>query len=83
MESEFKQLLVIGDMIIAEDIKRILEEFQVYSILTSDNAASSYLNTAFGPTISENVTIRVNRYEYVKAVEILSNTQYSDLTTKE
>lgn len=69
------------DMIIAEDIKVLLEESQIYSILVSDNSASSALNAYSGFNPTENVSIRVNIKDYQQTVELIKNSIYKDLLT--
>ncbi len=79
MDIYLKVLLDIGDKIIAEEIQEILEESNIFSILDSDNPASSILSIYSGINAIENITIRVNKNDYQNAVEILSKTQYKDL----
>lgn len=79
MDTHVKTLMVIGDKIIAEEIQRILEEEGIYVLLKSDNPASSFLNTAVGTGTIENVSIQLNEDDYVKAVEIINNSSYSNL----
>ncbi len=79
MADDTKCLLQIGDKIIAEEIQRILEEEGVYSLLRSDNAASSFLNTYVGVGTIENIDLIVNVNDYSKAVELIKNTTYADL----
>ena len=79
MAKDIKVLLEISDKIIAEEIQRVLEESNIYSILESDNPASSLLNVYFGPNTNENISLMVNQNDYQKAFEVISNTSYKDL----
>jgi len=81
MENDLTILLEINDMIIAEDIQRVLEDSQIYSVLVSDNPASSVLNVYSGFNPIENVSIQINKNDYQKAVEIINNSAYKDLLT--
>lgn len=71
MENDSTILLETPDMVIAEYIKDLLEGSQIYSILVSDNPASSVLNVYSGFNPTENVSIRVNLKDYQKAVELI------------
>ena len=79
MENDLTTLLEIDDMIIAEDIQRVLEDSQIFTMLVSDHPASSVLNIYSGQNPSENLSIRINKNDYLKAIEILKNTAYKDL----
>lgn len=81
MKNDSTTLLETVDMVIAEDIKDLLEGSQIYSILVSDNPASSVLNVYSGFTPTENVSIRVNIKDYQQAVELIKNSVYKDLLT--
>ena len=81
MENDSTILLETSDMVIAEDIKSLLEESQIYSILVSDNPASSILNVYSGFNPAENVSIRINVKDYQQALELLKNSVYKDLLT--
>ena len=79
MAKDIKVLLEISNKIIAEEIQRVLKESNIYSILESDNPASSLLNVYFGPNTNENISLMVNQNDYQKAFEVISNTSYKDL----
>jgi hypothetical protein len=79
MGNELKILLEINDKLIAEEIQRVLEESGIYSILESDNPASSVLGVYFGPNINENISLMVNQDDYQNAINVISNTPYKDL----
>lgn len=82
MESEIITLLQIDDIVVAEDIQRILEESQIYTLLLSDNPAASAFNAYSGIRPMENITIQLNKADYPKAVEILKDTPYAKLLGK-
>jgi hypothetical protein len=81
-ESDLKVIAEIADRSVAEDIQMILEESGIYSILDSDNPASSMINVYSGLNPFENISLRVNRNDFDKAAEVLGNTQYHDLVPK-
>ena len=72
-------LLRINDQLIAEEIQRLLEGSGIYSILSSDNPASSIMNAYTGFRPSETVEVVVNKLDYQQAAEILSSSPYRDL----
>ena len=81
MENDSTILLETADMVTAEDIKDLLEGSQIYSILVSDNPASSVLNVYSGFNPTENVSIRINIKDYQQAVDVIKNSVYKDLLT--
>lgn len=81
MVKDLTSLIGIDDRIIAEDIQRVLEDSQIYSLLVSDNPASSVINVYSGLNPTENITIQINQQDYQKAIEILKNSTYKDLLT--
>ena len=76
MSDELKILLEIPDMLIAEEIQRLLEESGIPSLLESDNPASSLMGVFAGPSVIENVSMKVNNQDYQKAIEIVSAVKY-------
>jgi hypothetical protein len=81
--SDTKLLFTINDRLVAEEIQRLLEESEIYSMLVSDNPASSALNAFMGSNPMETVALIVNIADYKKAVEIVSKTQFIELIVKE
>ncbi len=78
-KEDSKLLLTIDDRIIIEEIQRILEDSNIFSVVLSDNPASSAMNSFMGSPPLENLDLIVNIEDYDKAVEILSKSQYEDL----
>ena len=78
-KEDSKLLLTIDDRIIIEEIQRILEDSNIFSVVLSDNPASSAMNSFMGSSPLENLDLIVNIEDYDKAVEILSKSQYEDL----
>ncbi|MGQ1787275.1 MULTISPECIES: putative signal transducing protein [unclassified Saccharicrinis] len=78
-DTEIKALLQVSDKIIAEEIKRILEGSGIYSLLHSDNPASSLMNTYFGSATQDDITLKVNAADYENAVKIIEEHGYQDL----
>lgn len=81
MGNDLMILLEINDMVIAEDIRRVLENSKIYSMLVSDNPASSVLNVYSGINPTENISIQVNKNDYQEAIGIINNSPYKDLLT--
>ncbi|WP_075590406.1 putative signal transducing protein [Labilibacter marinus] len=77
--TDIKPLLQISDKIIAEEIKRILEEAGIFSLLESSNPASSFINTYIGSAAQDDITISVTLTDYAKASEVIKEHGYKDL----
>ena len=80
MANDTQALLKTDDRVMAEDIKNLLEESEIYTLLRSDNPASSVMTAYVGSTY-EGITIIVNSDEYVKAKEIIQNSPYGDVVS--
>ena len=59
MENEIITLLQIDDMVVAEDIQRLLEESHIYTLLRSDNPAASAFSAYSGIRPMESITIQI------------------------
>jgi len=70
--NELKVLLSTEDRVIAENIQSILEEHDIYTMLVSDNPASSVLTMYVGANITEMIDIQINNEDYQRAIEILN-----------
>ena len=70
--NELRVLLSTEDRIIAEDIQSILEEHDIYTMLVSDNPASSVIGIYMGSSAMEMIDIQINEEDYQRAVEILN-----------
>ena len=77
--SDLRLLVSIEDRGIAEEIRNFLEEFEIYTMLVSDNPASSYISTNFGFNPIESIDILINKDDYQRAIEILNESPYKDL----
>ncbi len=77
--SDLRLLVSIEDRGIAEEIKSFLEEFEIYTLIVSDNPASSYISTNFGFNPIESIDIQINKNDYQRAIEILNESPYKDL----
>lgn len=77
--NDVRLLLSTEDRVIAEDIQRILEESGIYTMLVSDNPASSYLSAYIGLNSAEGIDIQINTNDYQQAVEILKDSPYREL----
>jgi len=77
-KNDLRLLASITDRVIAENIKSFLEEFEIYTLLVSDNPASSYMSTYFGFNPLESIDIQININDYHRAVEILNDSPYKE-----
>jgi len=83
METNDLRLLVsIDDRVIAEDIQSILEESDIYTMLVSDNPASSVMSSYMGSNPTESIDIQINIEDYQRAIEILIDSPYKELVDK-
>jgi hypothetical protein len=78
-ENDLRLLLSIDDRVIAEDIQATLEEYEIYTMLVSDNPASSVLGSYTGLNPIETVEIQINKDDYQRAVGILNNSDFKEL----
>ena len=78
-KNDLRILLSIEDRVIAEDIQNMLEESEIYTMLVSDNPASSILTTYSGLNPVECIDIQLNKNDYQRAVEILIDSSYNEL----
>lgn len=78
-EKDSKVLISVNDRLIAGDVQNMLENSGIFSVLVSDNPASSVMNAYMGSHPSETVELVVNILDYQKAIEIVSNSQYKEL----
>ena len=79
--NDLMTLLSIQDRGIAEEIKDLLEESGFYTMLVTDNPASSFLGTYFGVNPLESIDLQVNKNDYQKAIEILNDSPYKELVS--
>ena len=79
MENDLRLLFSTGDRGIAEEIKSFLEEFEIYTMLASDNPASSFTSTYFGFNPTESIDIQISKNDYPRAIEILNDSPYKEL----
>jgi hypothetical protein len=70
--NELRVLLSTEDRVIAEDIQSILEEHDIYTMLVSDNPASSVIGIYMGSSAMETIDIQINNEDYQRAIEILN-----------
>jgi hypothetical protein len=83
--NDLRVLLSTEDRVVAEDIQSILEEHNIYTMLVSDNPASSVIGIYMGSSAMETVDIQINNEDYQRAIEILNeNTELAlDLESKQ
>jgi len=78
--NDLRVLLSTEDRGIAEDIQSILEEHDIYTMLVSDNPASSVIGIYMGSSAMEMIDIQINEEDYQRAIEILNeNTELDSL----
>ena len=70
--NDLKVLLSTEDRVIAENIQSILEEHDIYTMLVSDNPASSVIGIYMGSSAMEMIDIQINEEDYQRAIEILN-----------
>lgn len=78
-KNDLRLLISIEDRVIAEDIQSVLEESEIYTMLVSDNPASSALSSYMGSNPLEGIDILINENDYKRAIEILSDSPYKEL----
>ena len=78
-KNDLRILMSVEDRVIAEDIQNILEESEIYTMLVSDNPASSILTTYSGLEPVECIDIQINKNDYQRAIEILTASPYKEL----
>jgi len=78
-KNDLRLLLSIEVRVLAEDIQSLLEESDIYTMLVSDNPASSALSSYMGSNPTENIDIQINIDDYQRAVEILTDSPYKEL----
>jgi len=79
--NDFRLLFSTGDRGIAEEIKSFLEEFEIYTMLVSDNLASSYVSINYGFNLTEGIDIQINENDYQRAIELLNDSPYKELVS--
>ena len=70
--NDLRVLLSTEDRVIAENIQSILEEHDIYTMLVSDNPASSVIGIYMGSSAMETIDIQINEEDYQRAIEILN-----------
>ena len=70
--NDLRVLLSTEDRIVAENIQSILEEHEIYTMLVSDNPASSVIGIYMGSSAMETIDIQINNEDYQRAIEILN-----------
>ena len=81
--NDLMNLLSTEDRGIAEEIKDLLEESGIYTMLVTDNPASSFMGAYFGINPSESIELQINKNDYQRAIEILSNSPYKELVSND
>ena len=82
-KNDLRILLSIEDRVLAEDIQSLLEESGIYTMLVSDNPASSVLGSYTGLNPTENIDIQINIEDYQRAIEILTDSPYKEIVDNE
>ena len=78
-KNDLRILMSVEDRVIAADIQNILEESEIYTMLVSDNPASTILITYTGLNPGESIAIQINKKDYERAIEILVDSPYKEL----
>ena len=82
-KNDLRILLSIEDRVLAEDIQSLLEESGIYTMLVSDNPASSVLGSYMGLNPTESIDIQINIEDYRRAIEILTDSPYKEIVENE
>ena len=82
-KNDLRLLLSMEDRVLAEDIQSFLEESDIYTMLVSDNPASSVLGSYTGLNPTENIDIQINIEDYRRAIEILTDSPYKEIVENE
>jgi len=82
-KNDLRLLLSIEDRVLAEDIQSLLEESGIYTMLVSDNPASSVLGSYMGLNPTESIDIQINIDDYRLAIEILTDSPYKEIVENE
>lgn len=77
--NDLRLLASVEDRMIAEDIQSILEDEGIYTMLVSDNPASSVLSTYLGSNPTKSIDMLINKNDYERAIEILTDSPYKEL----
>ena len=80
-KNDLRLLFSTEDRGIAEEIKSFLEEFKIYTMLVSDNLASSYVSIIYGFNLTEGIDIQINENDYQRAIELLNDSPYKELVS--
>ena len=81
MAKDTKILLKTDDRMMAEDIRSLLEESDIYTLLRSDHPASSAMGAYVGFQPMEGISMIVNIVEYDKAREIIENSSFKEVVS--
>lgn len=79
MVQDTRILLTTDDRVMAEDIRSLLIESDIYTLLRSDNPASTVMGFYVGVNPLEGITMMVNEDEYQKAKEIIQTSHFADV----
>ena len=82
-KNDLRLLLSLEDRVLAEDIQSLLEESDIYTMLVSDNPASSVLGSYMGLNPTESIDIQINIDDYRLAIEILTDSPYKEIVENE
>lgn len=78
-KNDLRLLISIEDRVIAEDIQNILEQSEIYTMLVSDNPASSIMTSYSGLNPIECIDIQINENDVQRAIDILIDSPYKEL----
>lgn len=77
-KNDTKVLLSTSDRIMAEQIQILLEASEIYTVLVSENPASSVMGAFLGSNPFETIHLEVSKSDYQKAIEILSDSPFKE-----
>lgn len=79
MKDDLQTLFTIENRGIAEEVQEFLEEKGLYTLLTTDNPASSVMNAFMGSNPMEKIELMVSKADYPKAKAALMESPYREL----
>jgi len=77
-KDEILVLCIVDNMIVAQDMRRYLEEKGIYTLIESDNPASSVMNVYTGMNAFESISIKIVASEFEKACNALESSPFSE-----
>ena len=78
-EKDTRVLIKTNERFLAEEIQGFLDASGIYTMIVSDNAATSVMKAFMGSNPTESVRLVVNKNDYQKAVDLISDSPYKEV----